>query len=258
MYGAEMGFSSHQNVVKLVYPEPAIAHVIMEERQFKNTFSPALIQGLIKVFDEIHDRSDIKVVIIQGYENYFCCGGTKEELLSIYEGKITFADLSFYRLLLDCDVITIAAMQGHALGGGLAFGCYADFLFLAEECIYSTNFMKYGFTPGMGATYIIPKKMGESLGHKMLYSARNYFGSELKQHNTLVNVVKKQEVITSAFNLAKEFIDKPLTSLKLLKDHLTSKIKIALKEVIEKELLMHEVTFKQPEVKEKIELLFGC
>lgn len=252
-----MNHSTAQDVVKLLYPEPTIAQVIMEDRQFKNTFSAELINGLMQVFEEIKHRPEIKVVVIQGYENYFCCGGTQEELIKILEGEVTFTDLAFYRLLLDCEVITISAMQGHALGGGLAFGCFADFIVLGEECIYSTNFMKYGFTPGMGATYIVPNKLGELLGNEMLFSARNYFGTELKQRGVSARIVKKQDVVSTALTLARELIDKPLTSLKILKQHLTKKIKFELLSIIESELAMHAISFKQPEVRNKIEMLFG-
>lgn len=244
-------------VVKLIYPEPSIAHVIMEDRVSKNTFSSELISGLINVFETIKKSSQIKVVVIQGFDNYFCCGGTQEELLKIYEGKITFTDLAFYRCLLDCEVPVIAAMQGHAIGGGLTFGCYADFIVMGEECIYATNFMKYGFTPGMGATYIVPKKLGEMLGYEMLYSAKNYYGGELKQRGVSVSVTKKQEVISTAMALAKELSAKTLVALKLLKQHVTERIKSELPDIIEKELAMHAVSFKQPEVKERIEILFG-
>ncbi len=244
-------------VVKLYFPEPSIAVVILEDRLSSNTFSKGLIAGLVDAFDQIHQNETLKAVIIHGYDNFFCCGGTKEELLNIYLGKITFADLSFYRLLLDCEIPTIAAMQGHALGGGLAFGCYADFVILSEECLYSANFMKYGFTPGMGATYMIAKKFGEPLAHEMLFSAQNYYGKMLKARGILVNVVEKKAVIQTAMDLAKELADKPRNSLKVLKQHLTQKIKQELPQVIEQELAMHCITFTGQEVKERIETLFG-
>ncbi len=242
------------DVVKLQYLEPAIAQIILEDREYRNTFSSSLIQGLTTAFASL--KPETKVVIIHGYENYFCCGGTQEELLKLSEGKMTFADLAFYRLLLDCEIPTIAAMQGHALGGGLIFGCYADIILMAEESLYSANFMKYGFTPGMGATYILPKKVGEVLGQEMLFTAKSYHGGELKERGAQINVVKKSAVITTAVELAKELIDKPLVSLKLLKQQRVRAIKAELPMIIEQELAMHAVTFALPEVRERIKKLF--
>jgi polyketide biosynthesis enoyl-CoA hydratase PksI len=246
-----------ENVVRLNYIGSEIAVVVLEDRINRNTFSRALIEGLMNVFNIISQNNMLKVVVIHGYDNYFCCGGTKEELLNIFSGKITFNDLAFYRLLLDCEIPTIAAMQGHAIGGGLAFACYADLMVIAEECLYSTNFMKYGFTPGMGATYMVPEKFGNTIGHEMLYGAKNYHGGILRDRGISIPVVKKIEVIPTALSLAKELADKPRTSLTLLKQHLIQHIKQTLPMIIEQELAMHQITFSQPEVKQRIDTLFG-
>lgn len=243
-------------VVNLTFPEPAIAVIEMADRNARNTFSLELIEGLTRSFEDIAQNDELKVVVIHGYDNYFCCGGTQEELLHIFEGKITFDDLAFYRLLLDCDIPTISAMQGHGIGGGLAFGCYADFMIMAEESLYSASFMRYGFTPGMGATYMIPRKFGQLLGGEMLFSANNYHGSKLRERGVQAQVVTKHEVIPTALQLARELADKPRTSLKLLKTHLTKSIKQELPAIIKEELAMHEVSFAQPEVRERIETLF--
>jgi len=243
-------------VVKL-FKEGSIGIVVLEEREYKNTFSKPFINDLKNTFEAIGRMADISVVVVHGYDNYFCCGATKEELINILGQKVQFTDLDFHDLLLRCAVPVISAMQGHALGGGLVFGCYADIIVMGEECLYSTNFMKYGFTPGMGATYIIPNKFGELLGTEMLLSAKNYYGRELKERGAPVKVVKKAEVIKTAMGIAKELADKPLLSLKVLKKHLTRHICSELPSVIARELEMHKITFAQKEVRQRIESLFG-
>ncbi|MCX6048539.1 MAG: polyketide synthase [Chloroflexi bacterium] len=245
------------DTVNLTYPETGIALVAMQDRSAHNTFSKALVEGLMTTFAQISANPTVKVVVLHGYDNYFCCGGTQEELIHFYEGKMKFSDLPIYRLLLDCAVPTISAMQGHALGGGLAFGCFADLLVMAEESMYSANFMKYGFTPGMGATYILPHKFGALLGGEMLLSANHYHGGALRERGISAKVVKKKEVIPTALTLARDLANKSLVSLKLLKAHLTQRIKSELPSFIEQELAMHAVSFAQPEVKERIETLFG-
>lgn len=234
-----------------------IAVVKIEDRQSHNTFSPEVIDGLGTTFNQINSNNDVKCVVIHGYDNYFCCGGTKEELLAMYSGQMTFVDLAFYRLLLDCPIPTIAAMQGHALGGGLAFAMYADIIIMAEENIYSANFMKYGFTPGMGATYMLPLKLGRVIGEEMLYSADTFYGENLKKKGTPITIVKKASVISTAMDIAKTLNDKPRICLELLKNHLTQDIKEKLPKIIEAELQMHKITFSTPEVKKRIENLFG-
>ena len=243
-------------IVKLIEIGNGIVQVVMEDRLAKNTFSPELISGLKTTFDQINKNNEYKVVVINGYENYFCCGGTKEELLAIYKGELKFTDLDFFKLLLECELPVIAAMQGHALGGGLVFGLYADFIILGNENVYATNFMKYGFTPGMGATYIVPYKFGNVIGPELLFSAENYRGSELKERGVQLKVVSKSNVIPEAIQLAQSLADKPRNSLIVLKDQMTEQIKSGLVDTIQKELIMHEKTFHNDEVAQRIEGLF--
>lgn len=244
------------NAVELIEPSPGIVQVTMQDRHSRNTFSPELMQGLIDAFEEIKNNRTYKVVVLTGYDNYFCCGGTREELVSIYEGRLQFSDLKFFTLPLDCEIPVISAMQGHGIGGGLVFGLYADFAVLAKESIYTANFMKYGFTPGMGATMMIPLKFGNVLGNEMLFSAETYRGGELKERGIQQKVVPKQEVLNEAMKLAASLADKPRASLITLKQHLVSEIKLKLPEIISKELQMHKITFHQQEVADRIQQFF--
>jgi len=247
----------NNEVVKLTYLDDTIAVVALEDRVAKNTFTHSFNEQLINTFRIIKDNPMLKVVIVHGYDNFFMCGGSQDELLNLSSGKGTFADLNFYRLFLDCDLPIIAAMQGHSIGGGLIMGCYADMIIMAEEAFYSANFMKYGFTPGFGATYILAQKFGKVIADSMLLGAQNYQGSQLKQWGVSAKIIRKMDVIPTAIEMAKTLSTKSRAALLLLKSHLTSKYKHELPAYIEKELQMHQLTFGSDEVKNRIETLFG-
>ena len=233
-----------------------IAKVALHDKNNKNMFNKEFIIQLVSNFKEINQNENVKVILIHGYDKYFCCGGTQTELLNIYHGKNDFTEAAFYRLLLECPLPTIAAMQGHALGGGLAFACYADIMILAQEAIYSANFMKYGFTPGMGATYMIPYKLG-IVGHEMLYTAKNYLGGELKARGISQTILPGEQVIQFAYEMACEIAENPRLALCLLKEQLTEILKNKITIVVKQEIKMHQQCFKQEEVKTRIETLFG-
>ncbi len=237
--------------------EGRIGVVALEDHASRNTFSRLFVEGVQQVFAEIAADPLLKVIVVHGFGNYFCCGGTKEELIGITDGHLQFTDAEFFDLMLHCELPVISAMQGHALGGGLAFGCFADLLILATESLYSANFMRYGFTPGMGGTYIIPRRFGECLGNEMLFAARSYHGGELRNRGATMTIVPRDEVIGKALELAEELAELPRVALTELKAHLARPIREALGGVVERELAMHRVTFAQPEVRERIESLFG-
>lgn len=237
--------------------EPGIVQLTMHDRVHKNTFSMELMTALFDAFDRIKRNDRYRVAILTGYDSYFCSGGTQESLTMLHEGKGKFSDTNLYGLALDCDIPVIAAMQGHGIGGGFVFGMFADFVVLCRESIYTTNFMKYGFTPGMGATYVLPKKLGISLAQEMLTSARNFRGDELAKRGVPFPVLPRGEVLPYAQQLARDIAEKPRTSLVTLKAHLVREIRQQLPDVIEREVAMHDVTFHQPEVRERIQQLFG-
>ncbi len=245
------------DAVRLSWPTPSIALVEMMDRVGRNTFTRDLVGGLAHAFTAIGDAAEAKVVVIQGYDHIFCAGGTEEELIGIADRKQKFDEAGFYRMLLDCPLPVVAAMQGHALGGGLVFGLYADLVVLAAEALYSANFMKYGFTPGMGATHLLPLKLGQPLASEMLFSAAGYHGGALRERGIGFPVVPRTEVVPTAMRLARDLADKPRLSLCLLKETLTAPLKTALPAVVEREMAMHDLTFAQPDIKERISGRFG-
>lgn len=237
--------------------EEGIVLLKMEDRVHKNTFSPELILGLKQSFEAIENNTRYKTVILTGYDSYFCSGGTQEGLLAISEGKAQFTESNIYSLPLACKIPVISAMQGHGIGGGFAFGLCSDFVILARESVYTTNFMKYGFTPGMGSTLVLSEKLGLSLAEELLFTADNYRGAELAKRGIPFPVLPRKEVVPYALELARGVAEKPRFSLITLKDHLVASLRERLPSVIEKEIAMHDATFHLPETKERIKRLFG-
>jgi polyketide biosynthesis enoyl-CoA hydratase PksI len=237
---------------------PGVVLVTMQDRLHKNMFSPELVDGLLAAFTSIRERESCKAVILTGFDTYFLSGGDHDGLLAIHEARTRFTDNHLYRLLLDCPIPVIAAMQGHAIGGGLAFGLFADFVILSRESVFTLNFMKYGITPGMGATYVVPKKLGLALAEEMLIGARTYRGADLERRGVAFPVLPRAEVLEHAHQLARDIAEKPRQALVLLKDALVGESRQLLPQFIERELAMHEVTFHDPAVKERIDQAFAA
>lgn len=247
-------------VVTLEEVHAGVALVVMADHANKNTFTGEFAAGLAEAFGTAGADERYKVVVLTGYGNYFCSGGTRDALLDIQAGRSTFLTTSgpnLYTLPLDCPVPVISAMQGHAIGGGLTMGLFADFVILAKESIYTANFMKYGFTPGFGSTYVVPAKLGQPLAVDMLLSARTFRGADLAARGVPFEVYPRKDVLDKALDLARDLAEKPRRSLVTLKDRLVGELRERLPAVIEKELSMHDVTFRQPEVKDLLMSRYG-
>ena len=243
----------HGNQVSFEVIDGTIAVVRMQDYEHRNSFSNEMIAALIHTFEQIKANGNIKVVVITGCKNVFSMGGTKEQLNNIADQKYRFSDAPFlFRGLLEMDIPVISAIQGHASGGGMLFGLYADVVLLAEEGVYSATFTKYGFTPGMGATYILPERFGKLLANEMMLTAKTMTGLQLKERGASVIVKPQEEVLEEAIKLARLMSEKPRTTLSVLKKEMASRILQQLLPMIDVEEQMHRETFTQSEVKDRI------
>lgn len=248
------------SVVQLVELGSGVVQITMKDEENRNGFSQELMTGLFQCFQAVREHDSYKVVILAGTTHYFATGVTGGQLMSSFQrdDDLTLEKLSeLLTLALNCPIPVIAAIEGHALGGGFAIGLYADLIVLSRESFYASNFMKYGFIPGAGAIFILLKKLGLELGQEMVYTARNYRGEELGKRGVPFPVLPRKEVLKFAKKIANEIAEKPRLSLVTLKKYLVSDIRKKLQEVLPKEVEMQEITFNQPEVKSLIESSFA-
>lgn len=246
----------NNSVLQVTRPLPEVALLKIEDREAKNCFTDTLMHGLVDTFRQVSKDTSVHAVVMTGYDSYFCSGATRKILERLQAGKADFSEGGLYNLPLDCEVPVIAAMQGHAIGGGLVFGLFSDVVVLSRESVYAANFMKYGFTPGMGATLVLPLKLGTALGTEMLISARTYRGQELADRGVPYQVLPRADVLDHAMGLARDLARIPRTSLTLLKAHLNRALHASLPDTIERELAMHQATIGNDDVRARIASLF--
>jgi len=245
-------------VIEATAYNDGIIVISMQDREAKNMFSKAFIQGMNEVFEHINRTPNYKVVIIQGYASYFASGGTKESLESIQQGTEKFTDDKVYQLPMDCKLPVIAAMQGHGIGAGWALGMFADFVMFSEESHYFSPYMNYGFTPGAGSTLILPEKMGYDLARESLMTAKEYTGAELKRRGLGFPVLTREIMFSTAMDLAQQIARSERKDLIALKQHFNSRFAQNIDKTYQQELEMHQKTFVgQASILEQIEQQFS-
>lgn len=233
--------------------ENGIAFFHMNDEKGQNIFSDEFIGYFLESLEEVENRMDPKVMVLHGLHDVFCGGAEKKTLLDLCDGKIVVKDLILSERLLNTAFPVIAAVEGHAMGGGLVLALCCDMVVAARESRYGAVFMNMGFTPGMGCTTLLPELVGPYIANEMMYSGKRFKGSELEKKGTNINYfLPKQEVLKKAGDIALQISEKNLKSLQLLKYALSAKKKKLLVEARLQEDMMHEISFKLPETRAKI------
>jgi polyketide biosynthesis enoyl-CoA hydratase PksI len=223
----------------------------------QNRFADDFIDRFIAALESIEAKGGTKVLVIHGLPEVFCAGADKKNLLALCDGTVHVKDLAVSRRLLDLPFPVIAAMEGHAVGGGLMVAVCCDMVIAAKESRYGASFMELGFTPGMGCTQLLEQLVGPYVAAEMMFTARLFKGSELAGKGVNINaIVPKSDVMKSAADMAKRVAEKNRESLYLLKYTLASRRKKMLIDAQAHEDLMHRISFGFPQTRTKIEELY--
>jgi polyketide biosynthesis enoyl-CoA hydratase PksI len=228
--------------------DSGVATLVMNDAPRKNALSLEMAAELEDRFRDFSRNESIKAIVLTGLDEYFSTGANREVLQQITSGKATPRDLLLPRVLLDVETPVIAAMSGHALGGGLALGICADLTVIARESRYGATFINLGFTPGMGLTRLLEHALGVPTAHEMLLTGQAFRGSHLENRGAFNYVVPRKEVLKKAQELAALLAEKPRTAMTALKLSLSSKKRQLFEEARTAECLMHQITFFSPEV----------
>ncbi len=244
--------------ISLTVRDDGVAHLRMQDKANQNVFSDDFIRELIESLDWLAQNEQVKVLILSGLPEVFSSGADKQNLLDLCAGKIHVKDLLISERLLEMPFPVIAAMDGHAVGGGFIMAVCSDLVIAASESRYGVVFMSLGFTPGMGCTKLLAELVGPYIANEMMYTGKCFKGRELAEKGTNINyILPKAEVMPQAENIGLQISEKNVKSIRLLKQALSASKKKLLIEARVQEDTMHRISFAFPETKKMIEESYG-
>ena len=122
-----------KRLVSLKVREDGVWDVVMADKVAKNAFGEAFVSELEEVLAYVCQDRTVKVVVLRGLSEVFAAGAPRELLQRLARGDVVPTDIALSKAMLDVPVPTIAAMEGHVTGGGLALGLCADIVVMARE-----------------------------------------------------------------------------------------------------------------------------
>lgn len=161
--------------IKLVRHD-GVCEIVLNEPERRNPMSVAIMQGLAQACHVIEaDRSEIGCAILTGTGTAFCAGGdlpyNDAHLKGEVESQRDFLELLYkpFLRILDLPVPTICAVNGAAVGGGVALAMLCDIRIMSERAKLVTAFSPMGFYPGLGLAYSLERLVGPSKVLELLY-----------------------------------------------------------------------------------------
>lgn len=229
-----------------------VAQILLDDAETGHALGEAMVHALGDAFASAGSDDSVRAVVLAAGGETFSTGAPRELLLKLTRGDVRPTDILLPRLLLDCPVPVVAAMAGHATGGGFALGLAADIVLLGQESRYGFTFMNLGFTPGMGTTVLCEHALSPAVAHELLYTGELRRGADFAR--TGVNhVLPRELVLPKALDVAARIAAKPRLAVEALKRTLSLPRRQAFERSITHESFMHQITLGAPGAARRIQ-----
>jgi enoyl-CoA hydratase/carnithine racemase len=199
--------------------EDNIACITLNRPERLNAIDGSLIGGVDKALDAL-GAGEHRVAILTGAGRGFCAGadlsGTGEAWTKPrpasppfkvnYDSQVRLAEL--FTRIYELPIPVIAAVNGVAVGGGLAFTLVSDIRVASESARFGSVFIKAGFSSmDMGTSYLLPKIVGAGVARELMLTGRIIDAAEAYRIKLVHEVVAPDDLMPAALKLARSIAE---------------------------------------------------
>ena len=150
---------------QLIYEEnDQVAKITLNRPKVLNALSMKLSDELVTTIELVRQSTKLKFLIIKGAGNNFSVGDDITEMLNWGDANGITRRVRYYQnmanQLEELDKVTIAAVDGFAVGGGLEITMVCDFVIATERAKWGMPEVDVGITPGWGGTTRLSRLIG--------------------------------------------------------------------------------------------------
>lgn len=191
-----------------------ITVISLNRPQAKNSFSRSLVETFEHVIDELeHDNGSRCVILRSSSPGIFCAGADLKERKTMSPDDASAFVTSLRELLITLEQLpmpSIAALDGHAIGGGLEMALACDMRTAAENTKLGLVETRLAIIPGAGGTQRLPRILSPALAKELIFTSRVLNGKEAKDFGIVNHVVPQNETGDAAYQRALQIAEEIL------------------------------------------------
>jgi enoyl-CoA hydratase/carnithine racemase len=198
--------------------EGRLAVVSMNRPEQRNATSIAMLDRLDAALDEVLAAGTVDAMVFAGAGRSFCAGLDLDEVRSdadtIRQLLVRLGEVM--RRIRRLEPVTVAAVQGAAIGGGFGFMCACDFAVTHAEAKIGYPPPATGLSPALMAPWLI-RKLGPSGARAMMLAGGTIGGDEAFRRGLATHLVEPEALERTAIGLAENALTAPAGALTKLK-----------------------------------------
>ncbi len=203
------------------------AILTLNRPEARNAINDAMRAAFSAALAAAHDDDEVRVIVLTGAGAGFCAGGDVKAMQgrqAAGPGRIAFdgwrrqrRTADFVSALYESDRITIAAVNGAAVGLGLDLALACDFIVAAPEARFASSFVKRGLIPDGGGMYFLPRRIGLQRTKELIYSGRTVGVDEALGLGLVDRVAGPGALIDDTLAYAAQFTEHSRPAIALMK-----------------------------------------
>lgn len=215
-------------LVRLEQREGGVAVMTLNDPATRNSLSDRMMDALLEAGELIEALADVRVVILTGSGADFCAGGNVDDMTrrsGVFASEEPFkareANLrSVHKIpqaIYGIGAPTIAAVNGHAIGGGCDVALMCDIRIASDRAVFGESFLRVGLLPGDGGAWFLPRAVGVSRAMELVLTA-DFLDAQAAERIGLVSrTVPHDALMDEALRLASRIARHPPTVARMSK-----------------------------------------
>ena len=207
------------------HDDPSVVTVLFDRPERLNALSIQTLREVIDVSRWLDGSDTIKVAVLRGTGRSFCAGFDLNDFRGLdNQSHRDTADLGRLatEALTNVRPLTIAAVHGHCIGGGLLMAAACDLRVAAHTTRFSIPEVDLGIPLAWGGIPRLVRELGPAITKELVLTCRPFDGVEAHALRFVNRLVDEAELVEVAEALATELARKPKFSLRATKSHVNA------------------------------------
>jgi enoyl-CoA hydratase/carnithine racemase len=233
--------------------------IITLNRPPANAISEPLMRELNAALNAVETDDVVRSIIITGTGDRIFCAGA--DLGSAFSGGDIDTFIRFgnavVRRIERFPKPVIAAMNGHALGGGCEIAMACHFRLLKDTARMGQTESNLGITPGFGGSQRLPRLVGRTKALEFLIMGTQVPASECLARGLVNRLTKEGETLNDAKALAREIAKRPPIATRLIIEAVDEGLEAPIDKAIDIEVRAFLKSLKTEDASEGIQAFFA-
>ena len=238
----------------IVEVENEIAVVTISREKYLNALNSETLAELRECFENIAERKDVRVLILTGAgKKAFVAGADISEMVNATpaEGrKMGMLAKEAFMLLETMPQVTIAAVNGYALGGGCEISMACDIRIASDNAKFGQPEVGLGILPGFGGTQRLARLVGKGRAKELIFTCDQIDAQEAYRIGLANKVVPQEELLDTCKAMAEKIMSKGSYAISLAKEAINTGLETDLASGLTLEADLFGLSFSTADKKE--------